>query len=316
MRLLILKSRENKGSDIMTNFKSGFIAIIGRSNVGKSTLMNALIGEKIAITSDKPQTTRNRIQCVLTREKYQIVFVDTPGIHKPKNKLGEYMVKAAENSLSDMELVLFVVDAADGIGQGDRMIAERLKEVSVPVILVANKMDIANQEEARKQIEEFKKIGEFDDVIEVSATQGTNIQDLEQKLVSYMPDGPKYYPDDMITDQPERVILSEIIREKTLILLKEEVPHGIGVEIERIEDREDKDLTEVMASIVCEKPSHKGIVIGKGGKMLKEIGSQARADMERFLGIQVYLEIFVKVKNDWRNDLNTMRNLGYNPREF
>lgn len=316
MRLLILKSRENKGSDIMTNFKSGFIAIIGRSNVGKSTLMNAFIGEKIAITSDKPQTTRNRIQCVLTREKYQIVFVDTPGIHKPKNKLGEYMVKAAENSLSDMELVLFVVDAADGIGQGDRMIAERLKEVSVPVILVANKMDIANQEEARKQIEEFKKIGEFDDVIEVSATQGTNIQDLEQKLVSYMPDGPKYYPDDMITDQPERVILSEIIREKTLILLKEEVPHGIGVEIERIEDREDKDLTEVMASIVCEKPSHKGIVIGKGGKMLKEIGSQARADMERFLGIQVYLEIFVKVKNDWRNDLNTMRNLGYNPREF
>ncbi len=300
----------------MSKFKSGFVAIIGRSNVGKSTLMNTLIGEKIAITSDKPQTTRNRIQCVLTKEDYQIVFVDTPGIHKPKNKLGEYMVRAAENSLSDMELVLLVVDAADGIGQGDRMIAERLKEISVPVILVANKMDIANKENAQKQIEGLTKVGEFDDVIKVSATMGTNIVELEEKLVSYLPEGPKYYPDDMITDQPERVILAEIIREKTLNLLKEEVPHGIGVEIERIEDREDKDLTEVMASIICEKASHKGIVIGKGGKMLKEIGSQARVDMERFLGIQVYLEIFVKVKNDWRNNVNTMRDLGYNPREF
>ncbi len=300
----------------MSEFKSGFVAIIGRSNVGKSTLMNTLIGEKIAITSDKPQTTRNRIQCVLTREDYQIVFVDTPGIHKPKNKLGEYMVRAAENSLSDMELVLFVVDVADGIGQGDRMIAERLKETSVPVILVANKMDIANKEKAQEQIEGFKKVGEFDDVIEVSATLGTNMQELEHKLVNYLPEGPKYYPDDMITDQPERIILAELIREKTLNLLKEEVPHGIGVEIEKIEDREDKELTEIMASIICEKASHKGIVIGKGGKMLKEIGSQARADMERFLGIQVYLEIFVKVKNDWRNNVNTMRDLGYNPREF
>ncbi|NLC44095.1 MAG: GTPase Era [Clostridiales bacterium] len=300
----------------MSKFKSGFVAIIGRSNVGKSTLMNTLIGEKIAITSDKPQTTRNRIQCVLTREGYQIVFVDTPGIHKPKNKLGEYMVRAAENSLSDMELVLLVVDVADGIGQGDRMIAERLKEISVPVMLVANKMDIANRERAQEQIEGLMKLGKFDDTIEVSATIGTNVQELEKKLVNYLPEGPKYYPDDMITDQPERVILSEIIREKTLNLLKEEVPHGIGVEIEKIEDREDKELTEVMASIICEKASHKGIVIGKGGKMLKEIGSQARVDMERFLGIQVYLEIFVKVKNDWRNDINTMRDLGYNSREF
>lgn len=278
--------------------------------------MNTLIGEKIAIISDKPQTTRNRIQCVLTREDYQIVFVDTPGIHKPRNKLGEYMVKAAENSLSDMEVVLFTVDAADGIGHGDRMIAERLKEVSVPVILLANKMDIADHEKARVQIEVFRKAGDFDDVIEVSAALGTNIQELEKKLVSYLPEGPKYYPDDMITDQPERVILSEIIREKTLNLLKEEVPHGIGVEIEKIEDREDRELTEVMASIICEKASHKGIVIGRGGKMLKEIGSQARTDMERFLGIQVYLEIFVKVKNDWRNNINTMRDLGYNPGEF
>ena len=300
----------------MTKFHSGFAAIIGRPNVGKSTLMNGLIGEKIAIVSDKPQTTRNRIQCVLTRKDYQIVFVDTPGIHKPKNKLGEYMVKAAQNSLSDMEVVIFVVDAADGIGHGDKMIAQWLKELPVPVILAANKMDIADPEKVQKQIEEFKEAAKFDTVVEISALSGSNIQALEKKLVTYLPEGPKYYPDDMITDQPERVILSEIIREKTLNLLKEEVPHGIGVEIEAIEDREDKNLTEVRAAIVCEKSSHKGIVIGKGGKMLKEIGIQARMDMERFLGIQVYLELFVKVKDDWRNNPNTMRDLGYNVREF
>jgi GTP-binding protein Era len=289
---------------------------VGRSNVGKSTLMNSLIGEKIAIVSDKPQTTRNRITCVLTRENYQIVFVDTPGIHKPKNKLGEYMVRAAQNSLGDMEVILFVVDAADGIGYGDRMIAEWLKEISCPVILVANKMDIADEEQARKQIDELEDAGKFDDTVEISALAGSNISKLEKKLVAYLPEGPKYFPDDMVTDQPERVILAEIIREKTLNLLKEEVPHGIGVEIERIRDREDKNLTEIMASIICEKASHKGIVIGKGGKMLKAIGSQARMDMERFLGIKVYLELFVKVKNDWRNNPHAMKDLGYDFREF
>lgn len=289
---------------------------MGRSNVGKSTLMNSLIGEKIAIVSDKPQTTRNRITCVLTRENYQIVFVDTPGIHKPKNKLGEYMVRAAQNSLGDMEVILFVVDAADGIGYGDRMIAEWLKEISCPVILVANKMDIADEEQARKQIDELEDAGKFDDTVEISALAGSNISKLEKKLVAYLPEGPKYFPDDMVTDQPERVILAEIIREKTLNLLKEEVPHGIGVEIERIRDREDKNLTEIMASIICEKASHKGIVIGKGGKMLKAIGSQARMDMERFLGIKVYLELFVKVKNDWRNNPHAMKDLGYDFREF
>lgn len=300
----------------MSKFYSGFAAIVGRPNVGKSTLMNSLVGEKIAIISDKPQTTRNRIQCVLNRKDYQIVFVDTPGIHKPKNKLGEYMVKAAQSSLGDMEVILFVVDAADGIGYGDRMIAEWLKDMSCPVILVANKMDIADGEQADKQIDALKEVGKFDDVIEISALAGSNISALEKKLVSYLPEGPKYYPDDMVTDQPERVILAEMIREKTLNLLKEEVPHGIGVEIERIVDREDKDLTEIMASIVCEKASHKGIVIGKGGKMLKSIGSQARMDMERFLGIKIYLELFVKVKNDWRNNPNTMKDLGYDVREF
>ncbi|HHY83033.1 MAG TPA: GTPase Era [Clostridiales bacterium] len=300
----------------MPKFRSGFVAIVGRPNVGKSTLMNTLIREKIAIISSKPQTTRNRIQCVLTREDYQIVFVDTPGIHKPKNKLGEYMVKAAQNSISDMEAVLFVVDIADGIGPGDRMIAEWLKQITPPVVLAANKIDAADKEKARLQLSEFKEAGRFDDIIEISALAGTNIKALEEKLVSYLPEGPKYYPDDMITDQPERVILAEIIREKALNLLKEEVPHGIGVEIEKIQDREDKELVDVMASIICEKSSHKGIVIGKGGRMLKSIGSQARVDMERFLGTRVYLELFVKVKDDWRNDINTMRNLGYDIKEF
>jgi len=306
-----------QGSDTLAKkFRSGFVAIVGRPNVGKSTLMNIMIGEKIAIISDKPQTTRNRIQCVLTREDYQIVFIDTPGIHKPKNKLGEYMVKAAQNSLKDMEAVLFVVDAADGIGHGDRIIAELLKGLSSPVLLVANKMDIADEEKARKQIEELYEFGGFDEAIEISALKGINTKELEEKLVSYLPEGPKYYPDDMVTDQPERVILAEIIREKALHLLKEEVPHGIGVEIEGIHDREDKNITEIMASIICEKDSHKGIVIGKGGKMLKAIGSEARKDIERFLGTRVYLETFVKVKSDWRNNPAAMRDLGYDLREF
>ncbi|MGI6539033.1 MAG: GTPase Era [Caldicoprobacterales bacterium] len=306
---------KKKGSDLLSEFRSGFAAIIGRANVGKSSLMNALIGEKLAIVSDKPQTTRNRIQGVLTRQNYQIVFVDTPGIHKPKNKLGEHMVKTAQNALSGMEVVLFVVDIADGIGYGDHKIVEWLKDSPEPVILVANKIDIADKERANAQIEDFQRRMNFDDVIAVSALNGTNIQTLEKKLYEYLPEGPKYYPDDMMTDQPERVILSEIIREKALHLLKEEVPHGIGVDIESIEDREGRDLTEVRASIICEKSSHKGIIIGKGGKMLKAIGSLSRADMEKFLGTQVYLELFVKVKDNWRNDLRTMRELGYDIRK-
>ena len=300
----------------MSEFRSGFIALIGRPNVGKSTLMNTLVGEKVAIVSDKPQTTRNRIQCILTRKNYQIIFVDTPGIHRPRNKLGEYMVKAARSSLSDMEAILFVVDAADGIGAGDRQIAEWLKETRVPVILAANKMDIANREKAKAQIRELADPGSFAEIVEISAVRNTNIAQLEQKLVSFLPAGPKYYPDDMVTDQPERVILAEIIREKALRLLQEEVPHGIGVEMEKIREREDKDLVEIHASIVCEKASHKGIIIGKGGRMLKSIGSKAREDMEGLLGTRVYLELFVKVKDDWRNDPNTLKNLGYDMREI
>ncbi len=295
----------------MSEFRSGFLALIGRPNVGKSTLMNTLIGEKIAIVSDKPQTTRNRIQCILTREDYQIIFVDTPGIHRPKNKLGEYMAQAARDSLSDMEAILFVVDAADGIGAGDRRIAGRLKELRVPVILAANKMDIANPEKTRARIKDLAEVCPFAEIVEVSAKQGFNMDSLEQKLVSFLPEGPKYYPDDMVTDQPERAILAEIIREKALQLLQQEVPHGIGVEMEKIQEREDKGLVEVYASILCEKSSHKGIVIGKGGQMLKSIGSMARKDMEALLGEKVYLKLFVKVKNDWRNDSNTLKSLGY-----
>ena len=295
----------------MSEFRSGFLALIGRPNVGKSTLMNTLVGEKIAIVSDKPQTTRNRIQCILTRETHQIIFVDTPGIQRPKNKLGEYMVQAARDSLSEMEAILFVVDAADGIGAGDRRIAGRLRELRVPVILAANKMDIANPENARAWIKDLAEICPFAEIVEVSAKQGLNMDLLEQKLVSFLPEGPKYYPDDMVTDQPERAILAEIIREKALQLLQQEVPHGIGVEMEKIQEREDKGLVEVYASILCEKSSHKGIVIGKGGQMLKSIGSMARKDMESLLGEKVFLKLFVKVKNDWRNDSNTLKSLGY-----
>jgi len=300
----------------LAGFRSGFIAIIGRPNVGKSTLINSLIGEKVVIVSDKPQTTRNRIQCVLTRENCQYIFIDTPGLHKPKTKLGEYMVSTARKALEDMDAVLFVVDAADGIGSGDRHIADLLKTVTVPVILAVNKMDIANLEPARKAVDEFVKDYSFSEIIEISAATGYNLRLLEDKLYTYLPEGPKYYPDDMITDQPERVIIAEIIREKALQLLKEEVPHGIGVEIESISERPDKAITDVHAVIICERTSHKGIVIGKGGRMLKDIGSLARQDIERLLGTKVYLELFVKVKEDWRNDQSMLRSLGYDKRNL
>lgn len=300
----------------MAGFRSGFIAIIGRPNVGKSTLIDSLIGEKVVIVSDKPQTTRNRIQCVLTRENCQYIFIDTPGLHKPKTKLGEYMVSTARKALEDMDAVLFVVDAADGIGSGDRHIADLLKTVTVPVILAVNKMDIANLEPARKAVDEFVKDYSFSEIIEISAATGYNLRLLEDKLYTYLPEGPKYYPDDMITDQPERVIIAEIIREKALQLLKEEVPHGIGVEIESISERPDKAITDVHAVIICERTSHKGIVIGKGGRMLKDIGSLARQDIERLLGTKVYLELFVKVKEDWRNDQSMLRSLGYDKRNL
>jgi len=271
-----------------------------------------MVGEKIAIISDKPQTTRNRIQCVLTRSDYQVIFIDTPGIHRPKNKLGEYMVQAARSALEEVDAVLFVVDVWEGIGGGDRFIAEELKKVKTPVILVANKVDrVKSVEDARNMAEDLREWGGFDKAILVSALNGTNLDELEKAIVSYLPEGPKYYPDDMVTDQPERFVVAELIREKALELLEEEVPHGIGVEITSFKERQGKNIIDIHATIYCEKKSHKGIIIGKGGSMLREIGTRARRDIERLLGAHVYLELWVKIRENWRNNVVDLKNLGY-----
>jgi len=303
---------EKKVVELMEKgYRSGFAAIIGRPNVGKSTLMNKMIGEKIAIISDKPQTTRSRIQCVLTRENYQIVFIDTPGLHKPRNKLGEYMVNTAVSTLKEVDIILFVIDIAAGMGNGDKIIAEMLKDVDTPVIVVFNKKDKLSTEDLEKEINKFTQSYSFSDSVAVSALTGENLDRLEEKILSYLPEGPQYYPSDMITDQPERIIIAEIIREKALELLKDEVPHGIGVEIEKINEREDRPLMDIHAVLYCEKKSHKGIIIGKGGQMLRKIGENARRDIENLLGTKVYLDIWVKISEDWRNNRRALRELGY-----
>ncbi|NMA94878.1 MAG: GTPase Era [Clostridiales bacterium] len=296
----------------MEGYKSGFAAVIGRSNVGKSTIMNTLIGEKVAIVSDKPQTTRNRIHCVLTRKNYQIIFIDTPGIHRPKTRLGDYMVKTASSVFEEVDVIIFVVDVADGIGSGDRRIAQTLKNIKTPIILALNKVDIADEASVEKAKDEFANMKIAKTILPISALKGDNLSKLESVLVDYMPDGPQYYPTDMLTDQPERFVISELIREKTLTHLYEEIPHGIGVEIVSMIEREDRPLMDIRATIYCEKKSHKGIIIGRQGKMLQKIGKEARADIERLLGIQVYLELWVKVKEDWRDSQNMLRELGYN----
>ncbi len=296
---------------MVQNFKSGFVAVIGRSNVGKSTLLNTIIGQKIAIVSDKPQTTRNRIQCVLTRDQYQIIFIDTPGIHRARNKLGEYMVKTAINTLKDVDVILFVLDIADGIGSGDRRIMENLQDAKSPVIVVLNKADMLSSEELFRKMDEFRMNFNFDNFLAVSALKGTNLDELERRILEHLVEGPKYYPDDAITDQPERVIIGELIREKALELFREEIPHGIGVEITNIEERQDQNLIDIYATIYVEKKSHKGMVIGKGGQMLKEIGRRARKDIEGLLGTRVYLELWVKITEDWRNSPRILRDLGY-----
>lgn len=292
-------------------YRSGFVAIVGRPNVGKSTLMNRLVGEKIAIISDKPQTTRNRIQCVLTRPDYQIIFIDTPGIHKPKNRLGEYMVKIAQDTFNEVDVVLLVVDVAEGIGGGDRYIINTLNDSGAPVVLALNKIDRASSSQVEEAVGKLQQLREFQHTIKISAAMGTNLEELEEVLLSYLPQGPKYYPDDMITDQPERVIIAELIREKALRLLNEEVPHGIGVEVLMIKEREDKDIIDIDANILCERSSHKAIIIGKGGRMIQNIGTTARQDIEGLLGVQVNLQLWVKVKGDWRNNPSEIRNLGY-----
>ena len=293
-------------------FKSGFVSIVGRPNVGKSTLMNNVVGEKIAIMSDKPQTTRNTIQAVYTDEDCQIVFLDTPGIHKPKNKLGEFMVKSATDAFKNVDLVLFVVDDSKKIGPGDRKIIEDLKGIKTPVILVLNKIDKLEEAELFELMHLYSKEEVFKEIVPISALKGRNVNELLKVIGKYLEEGPKYFPDYMITDQPERVLVSELIREKVLHYLNDEVPHGVAVEVERMKSRNDKDIVDISAVIYCERDSHKGIIIGKNGRKLKGIGKSAREDMELLLGSKINLQLWVKVKENWRNLQNYISDVGYN----
>jgi hypothetical protein len=296
--------------------KSGFVALIGRPNVGKSTLMNHIIGQKIAITSNKPQTTRNKIQTVYTDERGQIIFLDTPGIHKAKNKLGEYMVNVAERTLKDVDVILWLVEASDYIGAGEQHILEVLSEIKKPVILAINKMDaLKNQDEVLLIMEKFSKLRDFTEIVPVSALKGVNTDELLKVLYQYLPEGPLYYDEDTVTDQPMRQIAAELIREKALRLLKDEIPHGIAVEIDKMSTRKG-GLTDIEATIVCERDSHKGIVIGKGGAMLKRIGTAARKDIEDMMEGQVNLKLWVKVRKEWRDSDIQMKNFGYNPKDI
>ena len=298
------------------NFKSGFVAIIGRPNVGKSTLMNHLIGQKIAITSKKPQTTRNKIQTVYTCEDGQIIFLDTPGIHKAKNKLGEYMVNAAEQTLKDVDVILWLVEPTTYIGAGEKHIVEQLQKTSLPVILVINKVDTVKKEDILQVIDNYRKLYDFAEIIPASALRGQNTKDIVNSLFKYMPYGPMFYDEDTVTDQPQRQIVAEIIREKALHALDEEIPHGIAVTIEKMRERKGQHIVDIEATIICERDSHKGIIIGKQGSMLKKIGSNARFEIEKMLEERVNLKIWVKVKKDWRDSDTLMKNFGYNKKEI
>ncbi len=294
-------------------FKSGFVTLIGRPNVGKSTLMNHLIGQKIAITSNKPQTTRNRIQTVLTLDDAQIVFLDTPGIHKAKNKLGDYMVNVAERTLNEVDVILWLVEPTTYIGAGEQHIIEQLKKTKTPVILVINKTDTVKREEVLTFIDTYRKELDFHEIVPVSALKGDNTDVLVDCIVKYLPYGQPFYDEDTITDQPMRQIVAELIREKALRLLQEEIPHGVAVSIESMKEK--GRICHIDATIVCERDSHKGIIIGKGGQMLKKIGSQARPDIEDLLEMQVNLQLWVKVKKDWRDSDFLLKNFGYNPQD-
>ena len=295
------------------SYKSGFVALIGRPNVGKSTLMNRLIGQRIAITSNKPQTTRNRIRTVLTLKEGQIVFLDTPGIHKAKNKLGDYMVNAAENTVDQVDVVLWLVEPTDYIGAGERHIIEQLKRSKAPVILVINKTDTVKKEEILHFIDTYRKELDFQEIVPCSALKGHNTDELVKCILKYLPYGPAFYDEDTVTDQPMRQIAAELIREKALRLLEDEIPHGIAVTIESM--REKGNICHIEATIICERESHKGIIIGKGGSMLKKIGSKARPDIEKMLEMQVNLKLWVKVKKDWRDSDFLLKNYGYNPKD-
>lgn len=291
-------------------FKSGFVAVVGRPNVGKSTLINALIDDKIVIVSDKAQTTRNRIVCVYTDEKKQIVFMDTPGIHKPKHKLGEFMVDQAVDSLREVETVLFVVAANEKRGPGDNFVIEQLRKVNVPVFLIVNKIDTMEKQDLLEAIVSYENSYPFEAVVPISAKEKDNIEEVVNLLEKHLPEGPKYFPDDMITDQPERLIISDIVREKILLQTHDEIPHAIAVDVDEMKTRDD-GTTYVRATIYVERDSQKGIIIGKQGAMLKTIGRQARGDVERLLATKVFLDLWVKVKKDWRNKTGMLSELGY-----
>lgn len=291
-------------------FKSGFVAVVGRPNVGKSTLINALIKDKIVIVSDKAQTTRNRITCVYTDQKKQIVFLDTPGIHKPKHKLGEYMVDAAQESLKEVDAVLFVVAGNEKRGPGDNFIIEKLKTVNVPVFLIINKIDMMDEDEILKVIINYKDAYPFAEIIPISAKENKNTDKLLSVIGSKMPEGPQYFPEDMVTDQPERLIVAEIVREKIFLETRDEIPHSVAVEVDEMKTR-DNGMMYVRCTIFCERDSQKGIIVGKRGVLLKKIGADARIDIERLLATKVYLELWVKVKKDWRNKSGALSEFGY-----
>lgn len=298
------------------NFKSGFISIIGRPNVGKSTFLNRVVGQKIAIMSDKPQTTRNKVQGVLTGDSSQMIFIDTPGIHKPKHKLGDFMMKVAKNTLKEVDAILFMVNATEPIGAGDNMIIDMLKDNKTPVFLVINKIDEIHPDEILSIIDSYKEKYDFAEIVPISALQGNNVDRLLQTLEKYLPEGPQYYPADQVTDHPERFIISELIREKVLHVTREEIPHSIAVVIDQIRKEESKELINVSATIIVERDSQKGIVIGKRGALLKDIGTKARHDIEMLLGSKVFLELWVKVQKDWRNKSNQLRDYGFRDDEY
>lgn len=296
--------------------KSGFVSLIGRPNVGKSTLMNRLVGQKIAITSNKPQTTRNKIQTVYTDERGQIVFLDTPGIHKAKNKLGEYMVTVAEHTLNEADVILWLVEPTTFIGAGERHIAEQLKKTDTPVILIINKVDTVKKEEILLFIDTYHKIYDFSEIIPVSALKGINTEDVTETIFKYLPYGPMFYDEDTVTDQPMRQIAAELIREKALRCLEEEIPHGIAVYIDTMKERPAGNMIDIEATLVCEKDSHKGIIIGKQGQMLKKIGTQARREIENMMETKINLKLWVKVRKEWRDNDTQLRNFGYNAKEI
>lgn len=296
----------------MSTFRSGFVALVGRPNVGKSTLLNTLVGQKVVIVSDKPQTTRNQIRCILNRPGAQVIFLDTPGIHKPKHRLGERMVQAAQNTLAEVDLIAFLVDVAAGIGPGDRYMVELLQDMSTPVLVVANKIDLLAED---IDVEAYCRTElpnlEAAEIIPLSALTGEGADRLVQAITDRLPEGPKYYPDEWVTDQPERFVVAELIREKVLHHTEEEVPHAVAVYVERMAPREDQSLIDIDATLYVERESQRGIVIGKGGAMIKRIGTEARREIEAILGSQVNLQVWVKVKRDWRNKEGALRELGY-----